>query len=81
MGQFCRLGTHGYCTNSANMLNLLKTGAYAEQSSFNAVNGASAVLACDGDVIVIDTGNPPPNYNWVLTKLLVSSDSGTPSTP
>ena len=81
MGQFRRLGTPGYCTNSLSHLNLFNTAAYAEQSSFLANYGVSAVVGCDGDVIEMATGDPPNSYSIVLTKLVASAVSGTPSSP
>lgn len=72
LGQFRRLGTPGYCTNSASLLNLFNTAAYAEQSSFSTSNGSSAILGCDGDVIMMLTGDPPASYVWAYTKLVAS---------
>ena len=54
------------------MLNLLNTAALAEQSSFKATYSPTAVTGCDGDMIEINTGNPPPNYSWVFTKLTMT---------
>jgi hypothetical protein len=55
-------GTPGYCTNSPSMLNLFNTAAYAEQSSFWPNFCQTAACECDGDMIQIDTGNPPSQY-------------------
>jgi hypothetical protein len=75
------VGTPGYCTYWVSMLNLFNTAAYAEQNSFFPTACQTAACGCDGDVILIDTGNPPPNYAYVKTKRVASDGAGTPSTP
>ena len=63
------------------MLNVLNSAALAEQNSFSNSNSQQANTACDGDVIYINTGNPPPNYSDVVTKMPVSKNTATSSTP
>ncbi len=75
------VGAPGYCTNSASRLNLFNTAAYAEQNSFYYEICQTAACGCDGDVIYINTGNLPPNYNIVNAKLVSSDGDGTLSTP
>jgi hypothetical protein len=81
MGQTRKLGTPGYCTNSPNMLNLFNTAVYAEQSSYYSSHCQTATCGCDGDVIEMDTGNPPTIYSFVYNKVAVSLSPGTTNAP
>ena len=72
-GHHRRLGTPGYCTNSPSLLNLCNTAAYAEQLSFYlTVTSQTSVSGCDGDIIAMNTANPPAYYNEASTKVVSS---------
>jgi hypothetical protein len=47
------------------MLNLLNSAVLAEQNTFDTGNSLLANTACNGDVICINTGNPPASYSTI----------------
>ena len=66
------------------MLNLFNTLAYAEQNSFWAganANCQTATCGCDGDMIEMDTGNPPATYSYAYDKVVSSAIYGSTSVP
>jgi hypothetical protein len=73
IGKHRQLGTYGSCTNSPMMLNLCNTAAYADQLSFYAnVTSQTSVSGCDGDMITMNTGNPPSSYYTDASKVVSS---------